>query len=177
MPEHRAETPGRFSDLESFLWNDFEAGRGDWNAWVRRKMPDGSGATAAAFHHGMRLHAALRSLQAANSGFRSGEEGAGRETLNSLIVHYLIQPRLDEDGELILASDRANPVVRLILLALEALQTDVWRRFKLCREPTCRASYYDASKAAAKTWCSMETCGSRNKMRRYRARPARRGVG
>jgi predicted RNA-binding Zn ribbon-like protein len=55
-------------------------------------------------------------------------------------------------------------------MALEALQSGIWRRFKLCHDPTSRASYYDVSKAAAKTWCSMETCDSRNKMRRYRAK-------
>jgi predicted RNA-binding Zn ribbon-like protein len=50
------------------------------------------------------------------------------------------------------------------------MQMGDWGRFKLCRDPACCASYYDASKSAAKTWCSMETCGSRNKMRRYRAK-------
>ena len=171
MPEHRAETPGSFSELESFLWHDFEAGLEDWAAWVRRKMPDVPAATAAAgFRPGMRLHGALRSLQAANSGITTGQEVAGRETLNRLVFDYAIRPRLGEDGRLHLASDGpADPVERLILGALEAVRSDAWRRFKLCREPTCRASYYDASKAAAKTWCSMRTCGSRNKMRRYRA--------
>lgn len=173
MPEHRAGTPGTLSILESFLWHDFEAGLSDWRAWLLRKMPDTSKAAAeAAFRHGMQLHSTLRSLQAANSGILIGKEAAAsREKLNRLIARYRIQPRLGEDREFSLTSDSlANPVVRLILMALEALQSGLWRRFKLCHEPTCRASYYDASKAAAKTWCSMETCGSRNKMRRYRAK-------
>ena len=172
MPEHRPETPDGLSDLESFLWNDFEAGLADWQAWVRRKMPNTSRAVAtAAFHHGMRLHVALRSLQAVNSGIRIDEAVAGHEAFNDLIAHYVIQPRLGEDGRLCFASDSpGDPVVRLVVMVMEALQSGDWRRFKLCREPTCRASYYDASRAAAKTWCSMATCGSRDKMRRYRAR-------
>ena len=58
----------------------------------------------------------------------------------------------------------------------DAMQAGQWRRFKLCRDPSCRASFYDASKAAAKNWCAMQTCGSRNKMRRYRARSAQNRI-
>ena len=135
-------------------------------------MPQIADAAAlAAFDHGIQLHVALRSLEAANNGVGTGEAGASRETLNRLVDRYAIRPRLDDDGEVSLVSDVSeDPVASLILAALEAMSSASWRRFKLCREPTCRASYYDASKAAVKTWCSMATCGSRNKMRRYRAR-------
>lgn len=173
MPEHRTGTPARLSQLESFLWHDFDAGFDDWNVWVRRKMPHSAEATTtkSAFRYGMQLHAALRSLQAANSGMATSNEVAGRETFNRLVARYGIHPHLGEDGVIVLASDRpTDGVVSLMLAAFEAMQTGVWKRFKLCREPTCRASYYDASKPAAKTWCSMDTCGSRNKMRRYRAK-------
>ena len=173
MPEHRPETPAKYRYLESFLWHDFEAGRSDWKVWLHRKLPGHSPAVAAAtFQRAMQLHAALRSLQAANSGMQIGNELiAGREMLNRLIVLYRIEPCLGEDGQISLATNKpADPVASLVLMVLDALQSGLWRRFKLCHEPTCRASYYDASKAAAKTWCSMQTCGSRNKMKRYRAR-------
>jgi predicted RNA-binding Zn ribbon-like protein len=183
MPEHRAGTPSRLRELESFLWNDFNTGMADWQVWVARRLPGTSAEEAGeVFAQAMRLHGALRSLQAANSGIQTDDEGAGREVLNDLIAHYAVHPRLGEDGALSLTSNTvlvsttalvsitaADSVARLLLLALEALQSGVWRRFKLCREPTCRASYYDASRAAVKIWCSMETCGSRHKMRRYRA--------
>ena len=173
MPEHRPETPSEFRILESFLWHDFETARSDWNAWVLRKLPETSEAAArAAFHRAIELHGALRWLQAANSGMKIGINlAASLETLNRLITYYRIQPRLREIGYLSLASESpSNPVSHLLLMALSALQSGSWRRFKLCSDPECRASYYDASKAATKTWCSMATCGSRNKMRRYRAR-------
>ena len=174
MPEHGAKIPAGLEALESFLWHDFAAGAEDWRAWVRRTLPDLPDAAAeAAFGRGMRLHGALRALQAAHGAMRTGEAIAAREALNRLIAHCRIQPRLGEDGAFRLASERpADPVVRLVLAALEAMRSDTWRRFKLCREPTCRASYYDASRAAARSWCSMRTCGSRDKMRRYRARSA-----
>jgi predicted RNA-binding Zn ribbon-like protein len=174
MPEHRAGTPSRLKDLESFLWRDFEGGLRDWITWVHQHFPDTSKNSAeAVFQWGMSLHAALRSLQAANSGVSDGQQFDACQVLNNLIADYSIQPRIGEQARLCLASDHLpDPVLFLILLALEALQSGVWRRFKLCQEPTCRASFYDASKAAGKTWCSMEICGSRNKMRRYREKLA-----
>lgn len=45
-----------------------------------------------------------------------------------------------------------------------------WRRFKICRDETCRASYFDTTRNDGKTWCAMQTCGSRNEMRRFRAK-------
>lgn len=173
MPEHRPGTPAKLGELESFLWHDFEAGLEDWNSWVERKMPQyrRTGTEESSFGNGMLLHKALRSLQAGNSGLETGEEAVSRETVNRLVAYYGICPRLDQEDRIFLTSSAPENVVALLLIAaLDAMQTGNWGRFKLCREPTCRASYYDASKAAAKTWCSMETCGSRNKMRRYRAR-------
>ncbi len=172
MPEHAATTPAGLRELESFLWHDFASGADTWKAWVRRKLPElPETVSHAAFHRGVRLHDALAALQAVNSGLPTGEPAAAREALNRLIAQCRIRPRLDADGALCLASAiSADPVVRLAIAALEAMRSGVWHRFKRCREPTCRASFYDGSRAAARTWCSMRTCGSRNKMRRYRAR-------
>jgi len=173
LPEHRPGTPAKYRCLESFLWHDFGAGHSDWEAWLRRKLPDISPVgTAFVFRRAMQLHATLRSLQAVNNGIEIGEElSSGNGTLNHLIVAYGIKPRLDEAGQISLATDKpTDPVAILMLSVLDALQSGAWRRFKLCNESTCRASYYDASKAAAKTWCSMEICGSRNKMKRYRSK-------
>jgi predicted RNA-binding Zn ribbon-like protein len=178
VSEHHPGTPDKYRDLESFLWHDFEAGRSDWAAWLRRKMPDQfNEAAKSSFRRAMHLHAALRSLQAANSGMRTGEDiAASRETLNRLISRYRIRPRLDLDGQFSLATEApTDPIAALILMLLDALQSGLWKRFKLCYEPTCRASYYDASKPGAKTWCSMDICGSRNKMKRYRAKNRAQG--
>lgn len=172
MPEHREKTPGKWRDLESFLWHDFDVDAETWVAWIGRRKPAlVETEVRASFHDAAQLHAALRVLQAANNGIVTNETEPAYHVLNGLVVHLGVRPRLDRDGNLHLASDRlTDPVGPLLVAALESMEVGEWRRFKLCREPTCRASYYDASKAVAKTWCSMETCGSRDKMRRYRAR-------
>jgi predicted RNA-binding Zn ribbon-like protein len=172
MPEHRAQTPAECRDLESFLWHDFAAGEADWAAWVSRKMPSVPRTAAPeAWEDAASLHAALRSLQASNNGIACAPAGTAYEAMNRLITRLDVRPHLARDGTVQLAAEQdTGPVVLLLLSALHLMQTGQWHRFKLCRDPNCRASYFDASKPAAKTWCSMETCGSRNKMRRYRAK-------
>lgn len=168
MPEHRDTTPDNLRDLESFLWHDFAAGKGDWADWLRRKMPK-LPATASS-GDALALHAALRTLQAANNGIPDANTPHVHEAINALISRLGVQPRVGPGGSVQLAPERVGPVAQLLLAALDLMQTGQWRRFKLCRDPACRASYYDASKPAAKIWCAMETCGSRDKMRRYRSR-------
>lgn len=172
MPEHRTETPERLAGLESFLWHDFDAGPDDWRRWLRRKLPDvGDEAARGSFDDAMRLHRALRGLQAAES------PEASRESFDRLVASCVIRPSLARDGRLaFVAPDPEGPMARILIWALDAMQAGQWRRFKLCRDPSCRASFYDASKAAAKNWCAMQTCGSRNKMRRYRARSAQNRI-
>ncbi|WP_042370472.1 CGNR zinc finger domain-containing protein [Streptacidiphilus neutrinimicus] len=45
-----------------------------------------------------------------------------------------------------------------------------WLRLKACADQSCRWLYYDRSPAGRGRWCSMAVCGSRAKMRAYRAR-------
>lgn len=42
-------------------------------------------------------------------------------------------------------------------------------RVRECANPRCSLLFLDTSRAAARRWCSMATCGSRDKMSRYRA--------
>ncbi|GGR88876.1 hypothetical protein GCM10010169_36440 [Micromonospora fulviviridis] len=45
-------------------------------------------------------------------------------------------------------------------------------RLRECSRDTCTLLYLDASRAGSRRWCSMEVCGSRDKMVRYRRRDA-----
>lgn len=45
-----------------------------------------------------------------------------------------------------------------------------WQRLKACGAESCRWAYYDHSPAGRRRWCSMQVCGSRAKMRAYRAK-------
>lgn len=48
-----------------------------------------------------------------------------------------------------------------------------WPRLKACEAETCRWVYYDSSPSGRSRWCTMSVCGSRAKMRAYRARKDR----
>jgi predicted RNA-binding Zn ribbon-like protein len=58
---------------------------------------------------------------------------------------------------------------RLLAIVQGAVERGEWSRLKACRDPTCRWLYYDHSKNRSAAWCSMATCGNRNKARRRRA--------
>ncbi len=169
MPEHRVGTPPEMRDLESFLWWDFD----DLATWVTWAKTRGFTAPMAreSFIGAGEVQRALRRLEAANNGVP--DTSGAVERLNQAFLHHDLRPHMAASGELELARpDPRDPVGRILKLVVDAMASGAWRRFKLCRDPGCRASYFDASKNGAKTWCSMDTCGSRNKMRRFRARGA-----
>ncbi|OIJ63802.1 CGNR zinc finger domain-containing protein [Streptomyces mangrovisoli] len=58
---------------------------------------------------------------------------------------------------------------RVAAAVAEALVAGTWTRFKACASDTCHWAYYDRSPAGRGRWCSMQVCGARAKMRRYRA--------
>ncbi|MFI6173589.1 CGNR zinc finger domain-containing protein [Nocardia sp. NPDC051052] len=46
-----------------------------------------------------------------------------------------------------------------------AVAAGSWPRLKACREPSCRWAFYDHSRNHGRTWCSMNVCGNRVKVR------------
>jgi predicted RNA-binding Zn ribbon-like protein len=52
----------------------------------------------------------------------------------------------------------------------DAMVAGTWVRLKSCRNAHCRWSFYDRSKNGSGAWCSTLACGSRMKVRAYRAR-------
>ncbi len=53
-----------------------------------------------------------------------------------------------------------------------AVADGTWSRLKACEAHDCRWVFYDRSPAGRSRWCTMAVCGSRAKMRTYRARRA-----
>jgi predicted RNA-binding Zn ribbon-like protein len=64
---------------------------------------------------------------------------------------------------------------RVLSLAYLAKLDGRWDRFKECRSAECRAVFYDRSKNHSGRWCSMDSCGNRNKVRAWRERQEARG--
>jgi predicted RNA-binding Zn ribbon-like protein len=74
--------------------------------------------------------------------------------------------RWREDG------DTGRPLWPVVHAAVGLLASGDLRRIKRCAG--CRWLFYDESKNRSRRWCSMEECGTQEKMRRYVARRAAR---
>ncbi|MFE0799737.1 CGNR zinc finger domain-containing protein [Streptomyces sp. NPDC058812] len=77
------------------------------------------------------------------------------------------------DGSAALAPARDGSLIARVATAVaEALVAGTWIRLKACEAADCHWAYYDRSPAGRGRWCSMQVCGARAKMRRYRAKEA-----
>lgn len=75
------------------------------------------------------------------------------------------------------APDALRPLEQLALESLELLQTAKPRRLRRCAAADgCGWLFYDETRNGSRRWCSMETCGTLQKMRRYRRGPGRAGT-
>jgi predicted RNA-binding Zn ribbon-like protein len=74
------------------------------------------------------------------------------------------------DGSAALAPSGPGPLLSRVAAAVaQSLVDGTWTRLKACEATTCHWAYYDRSPAGRGRWCSMQVCGARAKMRRYRA--------
>ncbi|MER7486352.1 CGNR zinc finger domain-containing protein [Streptomyces sp. NPDC126497] len=77
------------------------------------------------------------------------------------------------DGSAALAPvDEGSLLSRTAAAVAEAVTAGTWNRLKACEAADCHWAYYDRSPAGRGRWCSMQVCGARAKMRRYRAKGA-----
>ncbi|WP_405064447.1 CGNR zinc finger domain-containing protein [Kribbella sp. NBC_01505] len=77
----------------------------------------------------------------------------------------------DAAVELTPPPDGASALISRTLAGIyEAQLLDTWRRLKSCRNPDCRAAFYDRSKNNSRVWHSLTTCGNPANLRAHRAR-------
>ncbi|MFJ4688662.1 CGNR zinc finger domain-containing protein [Streptomyces sp. NPDC088789] len=82
-------------------------------------------------------------------------------------LHVVVDGR---DGSARLVPVDSGPLLSRVADAVaEAVGAGTWQRLKACELPDCHWAYYDRSPAGRGRWCSMQVCGARVKMRRYRA--------
>ncbi|MFJ7078294.1 CGNR zinc finger domain-containing protein [Streptomyces sp. NPDC098781] len=75
------------------------------------------------------------------------------------------------DGSATLVPADGGPLLSRVAAAVaQALVEGTWTRLKACEAAHCHWAYYDRSPAGRGRWCSMQVCGARAKMRRYRAK-------
>lgn len=90
---------------------------------------------------------------------------AAREAGLELHFHPEGPPRIEPT-----APGVAGALGHILAAAFLAQLDGTWERLKECSDDTCTSVFYDRSKNHSGKWCSMQSCGNRNKVRAWRAR-------
>ncbi|MEN2740633.1 ABATE domain-containing protein [Microbacterium sp. X-17] len=94
------------------------------------------------------------------------------DLLNSASAAGAPIPLLDANG-MHWSLDSANRLGAALAViardAIHVLGTSTRGRIKTCEGSECAGLFLDTSRAAARRWCSMNTCGNKNKKNRMRA--------
>jgi predicted RNA-binding Zn ribbon-like protein len=138
---------------------------------ARGLMEPGHPAEAADLKHAIAVREAIRGIIAANSG--ASVYPVDVATLNEAAAVSRLRPRFGSDGQA-----RLEPAVggvvgamgRIVAAVYAAMKDEDWTRLKLCDSQTCRWVFYDQSRNHSSRWCTMATCGNRQKARRFRQR-------
>lgn len=125
----------------------------------------------------LELLEALRETILAPKGGRRVDDHAV-QTIDAAAHNAGLELRFGSDGPASIepaAGGVRGALGRVLSLAYLARLDGRWARFKECRSEDCRAVFYDRSKNHSGRWCSMDSCGNRNKVRAWRERQEARG--
>lgn len=123
--------------------------------------------------HALAVREAMRAVIGGNTGRQVYPVEVA--TLNEAANASRLRMRFGRDGKGRLEPEANGPVGamgRLVAALYSAMQDAEWERLKLCSDDSCRWAYYDRSRNHSSRWCTMETCGNRNKARRFRQKRA-----
>jgi len=115
------------------------------------------------------IREALRDLVSA-SGTNAESEAAA--VVDAIARRHPVVVRVSSPITLVPSSGAGvDALIERILGLVAAARIDgMWERMKTCANDGCRWLYFDHSRNRSRTWCSMDLCGSRAKMRAYRSR-------
>ncbi|MGH3086914.1 MAG: CGNR zinc finger domain-containing protein [Rubrobacteraceae bacterium] len=138
---------------------------------AHKLLPDGVETSGAERRRLVSFREGLRSLLATRG---AAEESSTFGELDELAGDALLRVRFAPSGEprLLPAEEKGVEGAMSIMLAAIAHSAveGTWKRLKACRNEKCRWIFYDGSKNRSGSWCDMQTCGARHKMRVYRER-------
>ncbi len=112
------------------------------------------------------LHARVR----ANAGEPLSSDQVA--TIDDVAQAAGLHPHFEPGGPVIVPSEPgvAGALGRLVAIAFHAELDGRWGHLKECADQNCRSVFYDGSKNHSGRWCSMQSCGNRNKVRAWRER-------
>ena len=81
--------------------------------------------------------------------------------------------RVDDDpalDRLAMLEGRPAPAGRYVIAVHHAMADGSWERLKACRASDCEWAFIDSARNHSRAWCSMKSCGNREKARAFRER-------
>jgi predicted RNA-binding Zn ribbon-like protein len=119
----------------------------------------------------IRAREAIRDLLAAKSGLEADVNAATTELDDAARRARLGVRFADGAARLEPAATGARGAVgRIVAEISQGMADGTWERMKACRADDCRWAFLDTAKNRSRAWCSMESCGNREKVRAYRER-------
>ena len=123
------------------------------------------------WRHALAVREAIRNVIGANTGHPVYPIDVA--TLNQAASQSRLRMRFGRGGKPRVepeAPGAVGAIGRLVATLYAAMQDEEWPRLKLCGSDECRWVFYDRSKNHSSRWCTMKSCGNREKARRFRAR-------
>jgi predicted RNA-binding Zn ribbon-like protein len=137
---------------------------------VAKGLMDGAHLVDAAdLKHAIALREAIRNAIGRNSG--SQVYPVDIATLNGAATASGLRMRFGADARPRLEPEAPGVVGalgRIVAALYSAMEDANWTRLKLCGSQACRWAFYDRSKNHSSRWCTMASCGNREKARRFR---------
>ncbi len=145
----------------------------DLSAWLREHGLVASGVEAAPDDLGraIELREALRRLLLGNNGLDI-DRAEAYGVLDSAAHRARVELAFGGSGsELVPAAEGVDGGLGRILAAVHAAMSDgSWQRLKACRASDCQWAFIDTARNHSRSWCSMASCGNREKARAFRER-------
>ncbi len=138
---------------------------------ARGLMETGHPAAATDLKHAIAVRAAIRGIIGANSG--AAIYPVDIATLNEAAAASRLRARFGSDGKARLEPEVGGVVGamgRIVAAVYAAMTEEGWTRLKLCTSQSCRWVFYDQSRNHSSRWCTMASCGNRQKAKRFRQR-------
>jgi predicted RNA-binding Zn ribbon-like protein len=143
------------------------------SAWLDEAgLSGGAGASEADLTRVIEAREALRELLLANN-TGDAPSPATLERMNEAFAGRSLEIRFDREGySSLVPRERGvdGALARIAAIVREAMVTGEWQRLKACPAEDCQWAFYDRSRNRSRTWCMMEVCGNRAKVRNFRGR-------
>ena len=95
------------------------------------------------------------------------------QRLNDALTGVSLAVRVKDDCTIDLEPAGAGldpALARIASIIREAMLSGEWSRLKVCPADDCLWAFYDRSRNRSRTWCRMEDCGNRAKVKAFRER-------